>query len=258
MPWTSALVLFAAALAGGLLGPWIERRKDLHTIGLAFAIGTLLSVVVGHVLPETFAESSYAPLLVVGGYAAMLLLHQHVLRTDPCCGLHHSRHAGLPSFLALALCSLNDGLVLAADAARGVGSPLLWGMAIHEATAAFALLLLLREAIGPGWSRAKLGYLVAFAAVAPLALVGVGMLQDRVSWIPYVLAVSAGALLYVVSSNLVPRIEHDAASVRGPAALAFLLAVGISLALELGHAHAHGDDDGHGHTHAPGETHEHR
>jgi zinc transporter ZupT len=240
MPLLPALVLFAAASAGGLLGPRLERRRDLHAIGLAFAIGTLLTVVVAHVLPETFAHLDGAPLLVVAGYAGMLLLHQRVLRVDPCCDLHHARHAGIPSFLALALCSLNDGIVLAVDHERGLASPLLWGMALHEATAAFALLLLLREAVGDGRYGLKLAYVVAFALVAPLAMLTASHLEHRVAWIPVVMAISAGALLYVVSSNLVPRIEHEAGEQRGKVVIAFVVAVALNLALEGLHPHQHG------------------
>ena len=120
----AASILLAATLAGVLFAPVIARNRSLYSLGVAFAAGTLLTMVLAHVLPETMAQSAHAPVLFVLGFVAMLLLHQHVLRADPCCGHEHAQHAGLPSFVALSVCSFNDGVMLSQEAGHGLASGL--------------------------------------------------------------------------------------------------------------------------------------
>ena len=245
-----ALVLLLAALAGIGFAPALSRRPMLRAMAVAFTAGTLLTMILVHVLPEAMASVPAAPVPFVLGFVAMLLLHQHVLHADPCCGHEHTQHAGLPSFLALALCSVNDGFVLAFDADAGLRSPLLWGLAVHEALAGFALFVLLRE-VGVAATRI---YLLGFPFVAPAALLVAASLQGTFTWMAYVLAASGGALLYVVAGSLVPRVEHVAREKRAPVLAAFLLAVALNIGLELWHGahHDHGArDDAHSHGAAP-------
>ena len=61
----------ALALAGGVgvaLAPLLERNRALHSVGLAFAAGTLLSMILLHVMPEAMAHSEHAAifLLILG------------------------------------------------------------------------------------------------------------------------------------------------------------------------------------------------
>jgi zinc transporter ZupT len=237
MPLASAAVLLLAALFGIAWGPKIARSQTAYSLALAFAAGTLLTLVLVHVLPEAFHMHEQAPMLFVLGFVGMLLLHQHVLRADPCCGHEHAQHAGLPSFLALSLCSFNDGIVMSAD--HALASPLLWAMAIHEANAGFALWVLLRETAGPGTSWLRRAYLLGFALVAPSTLLLAVSLQETHTWMPLVLAASAGALLYVVAGSLVPRVEHIARGARAPVIATFLTAVLVNIGLQFLHAHEH-------------------
>ena len=109
-----------------MLAPVLAKRRVLHSICVAFAAGTLLTLVLAHVLPEAQAETQYATILFILGFVAMLLLQQRFLQADPCCGHEHSDRAGLPSFLAMALCSVNDGILVHGAMADGFASPLLW------------------------------------------------------------------------------------------------------------------------------------
>ena len=252
----AASILLLATLAGVLFAPVIARNRAMYSLGVAFAAGTLLTMVLAHVLPETMAQSAHAPVLFVLGFVAMLLLHQHVLRADPCCGHEHAQHAGLPSFVALTVCSFNDGIMLSHEAEHGLASPMLWAMAVHECNAGFALFVLLRETGGGTVRGVQRLYLLLFALTAPVTMLALHASQDQ-PWVPYVLAFSAGALLYVVAGSLVPRVEHVAREGRAPVISAFLAAVLVNVGLSLWHPHDHGHGlDGHGHHHHHGNGHD--
>ena len=236
-----ATAVFLAGVAGLALAPVLSRNDALRSAGLAFAAGTLLSMILLHVMPEAFAlEPERAAMLFVGGFVLMMVLHQSGLSADPCCGHEHVRRAGLPSFLALCLCSLNDGIVLSSDTERGLASPLLWAMCVHKAMATFALFVLLKE-VGL-WHRRAVGvlYMVGFLLVTPLSLFLAAELAAATEVWGMALALAAGALLYVVAGSLVPRVEHMAREGPGPVLTTFLIAVAINVGAEIITPHDHG------------------
>jgi len=234
------ILAIALALAGGVgvaLAPLLERNRRLHSVGLAFTAGTLLSMILLHVMPEAMAHSEHAAIFLLVGFAAMMVLHQRGLDADPCCGHEHVRHAGLPSYLALCLCSVNDAVVMSSDVDSGFGSPLFWALAIHKATAAFALLMLLRE-VGTRRRRTLALYMLGFLLVTPLALVLAAQLHDAIDLWASALALSAGALLYVIAGSFVPRVEHMAREHVAPVLSTFLVAVLVSVGVELAAPHS--------------------
>lgn len=235
-----AIAVFAAGVAGVCLAPLLSRNRALHSAGLAFAAGTLLSMILLHVVPHAFQRApDHAAVLIVVGFVSMMVLHQRALQADPCCGHEHARHAGLPSFLALCLCSLNDGVVLSSDVHRGLASPLLWAMCIHKAMASFALFMLLKE-VGL-WHRRGIGvvYMAGFLVVTPISLLLAAQLAETTEIWGVALAVAAGALLYVVAGSLVPRVEHLAREGLGPVFTTFLAAIAINVAAEVITPHDH-------------------
>ena len=248
-----ASALLLAACAGIAVAPLLARTPMLYRLGVAFAAGTLLTLTLAHVLPEALAAASQAGTLFVVGFVVMMLLQQHVLEADPCCGHQLGRHAALPSFLAMSLCSFNDGILVYADAERGFASPLVWAMVLHKITSSFALVVLLREvATLSTLTRATL--FTVFVLVTPLAMVLASELAAMAPVMPYLLALSGGALFYVIGSSLVPRVEHGARV--GKAVLtAFLAGVLLNVAIEVFAPHAHGPGHSHPHAHTEGPVH---
>jgi zinc transporter ZupT len=238
-----AIFLAAASFAGFLLVPWLDRNPTWRAAGTAFAAGTLLTIVLAHLLPEAMHDAPQAPATFVVGFVAMMLLHQHVLKADPCCGHEHQAHAGWPSYAAMALCSFNDGIVSAPSALEhGIAAPTLWGMAIHKITSSFALVMLLRGLGSAGRTIGGAVSMAAFSLITPATLLGASAFEGWRQPMAYVLAASGGALLYVVAGSMVPRVEHVARERRGPILAAFLLGVLGTVVfglLEHGHpAHA--------------------
>ncbi len=243
-----AVAVALAGVAGIGLAPLLARKQALPSLGIAFATGTLLSMILIHVVPEAMELSGGgAPLMLVVGFAGMMLLHQRGLQADPCCGHEHIRHAGLPSFVAMCLCSINDGIVLYSDVDRGFASPLLWAMCVHKATAAFALFVLLK-AVGAWRTRwVAAAYMVGFLAVTPASLLLASQLAQFTAIWGYALALSAGALLYVVAGSLVPRVEHLARQGAAPVLTTFFVAVLVNVGAQMlaphdSSAHSHGPE----------------
>jgi zinc transporter ZupT len=251
MLFAIAVALAAAGGVGIFLAPVLAKRRVLHSICVAFAAGTLLTMVLVHVLPEAQAETRYATILFVLGFVAMLLLQQRVLQADPCCGHEHTERAGLPSFLAMALCSINDGILVHGAAESAFASPLLWALLAHRMTASFSLSMLLKEIEGHHsphdhrLSEHRL-YLAIFVLLTPIVFLLSSQLTFFTPWVPHVMALAGGALLYVLAASLVPRVEHVAVEDKAPVLITFLLAVLLNIGLAtLGDSeHEHGTTDG--------------
>lgn len=236
-----ALILAAASFLGFLFVPWLSRNARLHAAGTAFAAGTLLTIIIMHLLPEAMETTPRAPMLFVLGFVGMMLIHQHVLKADPCCGHEHVAHAGWPSYGAMALCSFNDGIVTHGASSQGIASPLLWAMAIHKITSSFALVMLLRGLGAAGRSIGGATSMIVFSLITPATMLAAGSLEVVAAYVGYVLAVSGGMLLYVIAGSMVPRVEHVAREGRAPVIGAFLVGVLVTIGFEQlgGHTHAH-------------------
>ena len=232
--------IVAAGVCGIGLVPLLARRPGFHAAGIGFAAGTLLTMVLLHVLPEALELSEHAALFFLAGFVVMMTVQQKVLKADPCCGHDHSNYAGIPSFLALALCSLNDGVILSSDVSEGLASHLFWAMAFHKALTAFALVVFLREvgALKRSWMTAL--YLGGFLLVTPIALVLATQLESAAPWRGFLLGIASGALLYVIASSFVPRVEHMAQEHSTPVFLVFLVAVVANAGIHIAMAHEHG------------------
>ncbi len=256
MIWAMATILTVSSLAGILLAPSLVRQENVRRLSLAFATGTLLAVVTAHVMPESLS-GEHGALFFLLGFVGMMLLHQHVLKSDPCCGHNHIQHAGLPSFLALGLCALNDGILLIGDAEAGLSSPLLWSLAAHKATAGFALFLLLREISKQDVKRRTL-YLGAYILISPLTFILGGELGGELAgYMPQVLGIAGGALLYAVAGSMVPQVEHMARESFGPILGSFLLGIALTVGMTLVVPHVHGGGHSHGKTAPEAHSHEH-
>jgi zinc transporter ZupT len=251
MMWTLLTAITVAGLAGVLLAPYLARRQGLREHCIAFAAGVLLTVIVAHVVPESIKTNhEMGGALILLGFVAMMFLQQKVLKADPCCGHEHAKHAGLPSYLAMVACSINDGVLLhgdshahgaaaAADAATGPSQALLWAMCGHKFTASFALWMLLGETSAGLRTSMRYAYMLLFVLITPAVIVLSHQLHFLESWMPHIVAAGAGALLYVVCGGLIPRVEHIAQERRGGVLMTFLVAAGITIAVELIAPHHH-------------------
>jgi zinc transporter ZupT len=243
---TLVIALLAAGLGGVFLAPVLAGRPGLRAHCTSFAAGILLAVILAHVIPETLdADPTYGGAIILVGFIAMMFLQQKVLKADPCCGHEHAKHAGLPSYLALVACSINDGMIL--SSIPGPEDGLFWAMFGHKLTACFALVLLLRET-SAGLSTAMRNlYMILFVSITPAVILLADQLNFLKDYIPYVVGLGAGSLLYVICGGMIPRVEHSAQEGRKWVLAAFLLGAATMITVQLLDPHDHGAHAGHSH-----------
>lgn len=231
----TVIALVAAGLAGVFLAPALAKRPGFQAHCTAFAAGVLLTVIITHVIPASLGEDyQYGGALILGGFVGMMLLQQKVLQADPCCGHEHARHAGLPSYLAMVVCSVNDGIILT-SLRDSVEIPLLWAMCAHKFTSSFALVMLLRETSGSAKGAPWL-FLLVFVLITP-AVVLAGELEVLQSPLHYLVPLGAGALLYVICGGMVPRVEHLAQEGQQRVLPTFIMGAVITIMVEFSVPH---------------------
>ncbi|MDR4484354.1 MAG: ZIP family metal transporter [Nitrospirales bacterium] len=226
--------LFAAGVTTA--GLYVIRRFETWgqhnaTYFSCFAAGVLISVSFLHIIPHAFQMNEQAPLYLLAGYLAFHLInrfiHAYVCDSTP------DNAIGLIPLLGIGLHSTLDGVVYAITFSVSVLTGMLAGigMVLHEFPEGIVTyVLLLRGGFTP-----RKAWLLAFLAAAittplgTLASIPIIHQIDRMV-LGALLAVSAGALVYVGATHLLPLAERE----ERPYSLAamgggVLVAVGIIL-----------------------------
>lgn len=221
----------------------------LYPLAVAFFAGFVFSTLV----PDALTHSSTSFLAFAGGVAVMGLLSRFVFKRDPCCEAGHDhRGFGAMSLVAMAVCSLNDGILI------GLLNPewfsgLNIGMIIHKVTSSFAIAQVLKATRFRGWGLAVFG--IGYTLISPASfLFAQGPLARNLPDVEEVLAFSAGLLVYVTVTSLIP---HARAIIkrRPRTAYGFVMAFLVSISLGFWHTSLHERMEkegasGHSHNHA--------
>lgn len=249
------------ALAAAL---WVSHRS-LARWGerlLGVASGFLATLSLTHLLPEAFESEAADPhtlgLVMLGTLFAFVLpglasghAHAHGHRVA-----EHRSDAGA-LLTGAALHNIVDGTLVAAafmtDARAG------WlaaaAVLVHEIPQQIGYAIVLKNC---GFSERKTVACLAALALAALlgGVLGCGAVGMSVELLPYLLAASSVAFLYITFSALLPEVLH-AALEKGTAGarlqVAVSLAAGAVLSMGLlgvGHGHEHDFPHAHGHDHA--------
>lgn len=203
---------------GGVLALFM-RRPSSRTLGmmLGFAAGIMLVIVFLELLPEGLETGFVYPVLgLVFGIVSLLLLdehfaHHHFISEE----VHHPTYAkkGVLIATGVALHNVPEGLAIGAGfaASASLGMTLAILITLHNTPEGLAAAMPLRS----GGSRP--GRIVLTTVVAGLPMgVGamVGGLLGAIS--PFMLGLSlgfaAGAMLYIISDELIPDVYRLASS----------------------------------------------
>lgn len=205
----------------------------LYPLAVAFFAGFVFSTLV----PDALTHSTGSFLAFAGGVVVMGLLSRFVFKRDPCCEAGHDhRGFGAMSLVAMAVCSLNDGILIGLldpDWFSGLNI----GMMIHKVTSSFAIAQVLKATRFRGRGLAVFG--VAYTLISPASfLFAQGPLARNLPDVEAVLAFSAGLLVYVTVTSLIP---HARAIIkrRPNTAYGFVLAFLVSIALGFWHTALH-------------------
>ncbi len=188
--------------------PW-ARARSVHFIG--FAGGMLLTVSLLHIIPKAIGQTAAAPALLLAGFLVLYLLNG-LLRVFLCKGENEAAPIGLVPMLGIGLHSFIDGfiysVVFSVSLFTGVLAAV--GMVLHELPEGIVVYVALQRGRYEG-RRAWVYAFLAAGATTPLgALLAYPIVKDLSGAVlGGMLAVSAGALLYVAASHLLPQLDEE-------------------------------------------------
>ncbi len=188
---------------------WGKRNMVYFT---SFASGVLISVSFMHIIPESIEMNKNAPIFLLVGFFSLYLINRF-LKVFVCHGGKCDERAfGIIPALGIGFHSFIDGVIYSITFSVSVltGSLAALGMILHEFPEGIVTYLLLVKA---GFNKRKSSF-YAFLAAAFTTPLGV-----FVSW-PFIknltdpilgilLSLSAGALIYVGATHLLPEVEKE-------------------------------------------------
>lgn len=215
--WAAALLSVVAVSLVSLVSLFLiglaERPVAVFVL-VSLAVGAMFGNVALHLLPESFATpSAWNSFGILAGIFLLFLVekylwwrhHHHV----PDCE-HDPQPLGYLNLAADGLHNFIDGFLIGASyqASLPIGLATTIAVVLHEIPQEIGDYAILIHA---GMSRVKALMLnlisASLAIVGTLAALGLGQLVDRLP--EFVLPVTAGTLLYVAGSDLVPELHKE-------------------------------------------------
>jgi len=215
--WTALATSTLAALVTSLGIYTIRRYADWGhrntTYFICFAAGVLISASFLHIIPKSLAMNPQAPVWLLVGFFAMHLFNRFV--TAFVCEKDPDRKdyaLGIVPMLGIGFHSFIDGVIysIAFTVSILTGYLATLGMVLHEFPEGIITYLLLVRG-GFGERRSMFLAFLAAAATTPLGmLVSYPLISaiDRHT-LGALLSLSAGALVYVGATHLLPRAEQE-------------------------------------------------
>lgn len=200
---------------------------------MSFAAGVLITVSIMHILPEAYTMNNNAPLFVLIGYWSLHILnhilHQYKIPKHEEVELS----LGLVPMIGIGIHSFIDGVIYSVTFNVSIFTGILAaiGMVLHEFPEGIVTYLLLKRG---GFKRKKavIWSLISAAFSTPLGTIISFPFINTInqSALGLLLAFSAGALLYVGATHLIPAMqEEDGKNTLISLALGILVAVIIIL-----------------------------
>jgi zinc transporter ZupT len=188
---------------------WARRNT---TYFACFAAGVLVAVSFLHIVPKSFAMNEQAPAYLFAGYLLMHVFNRF-FTAYVCDKPQMAEYAlGLVPLLGIGFHSFLDGVVYSIGFSVSVftGALVALGMVLHEFPEGVVTYTLL---VRSGFTRQRafaLAFLAA-AATTPLGTVASYPFVSQIdqSLLGLLLALSAGALIYVGATHLLPRAETE-------------------------------------------------
>jgi zinc transporter ZupT len=233
--WTA---LGASSLAAIVttIGIYVIRRferwgRENTIYFICFAAGVLISVSFLHIIPKAFSMNANSPAYLFAGYISLHLFNRFI-NAFVCDKNYDEQYGiGLIPMLGIGFHSFIDGIIYSITFTVSIFTGILaaTGMVLHEfPEGIITYLLLIRAGFQAGTS-----LLLAFLAAAVTTPLGMLVSYPYVSKIDKpilgaLLAFSAGALIYVGATHLLPQAEceHKKYSL-------FALGAGVAVALAI-------------------------
>ena len=216
---TFAAVILASFLACAVttIGIYVISKyeqwgREHSAYFMSFAAGVLISVSFMHIIPKSFEMNSTAPMFLLAGFLAIYLSNRF-LNLYICHKYECADYAvGVVPMLGIGFHSFIDGVIysVAFNVSIFTGVLAAIGMILHEFPEGIVTFVLLERG---GFSRRKSANYAFLAAAlsTPLGtLVSYPFISNiKQSTLGILLAISAGALVYVGASHLLPAVEKE-------------------------------------------------
>jgi zinc and cadmium transporter len=214
-----SMAFLASVIAGAVTTAGIfairrfeEWARQNVTYFACFAAGVLISVSFLHIVPTALAMNSQAPIYLFAGYLFMLMFNRF-LTAYVCDKPQTAEFAlGLVPLVGIGFHSFLDGIVysISFSVSMLTGAIVALGMVLHEFPEGIVTYTLLLRS---GFSERR-SFLLAFISAALTTPLGTFVSYPFISQIGppllgLLLAFSAGALIYVGATHLLPRAERE-------------------------------------------------
>lgn len=179
---------------------------------VSFAAGLLISVSFLRIIPKSIAMTGHAPTLLLVGFLVFFLsdhfLHMYVCNSEEC----NDRLEGIIPMLGIAIHSSVDGVIYAVlfNVSVLTGALAAIGMVLHEFPEGIIVFVLLQRGGVSGTKAVVWAFLAAALSTPVGALIAypfIARLSPPV--LGAMLAISAGALIYVSASHLLPIVTEE-------------------------------------------------
>jgi len=214
--WAVLLASFLACAVTTIgivvIGRYEKWGTDNTAYFMSFAAGVLISVSFIHIIPKSFAMNTSAPLFLLAGFLALhffnRFLQAYVCQEYECENLT----LGIIPMLGVGLHSFLDGVIYSVTFNVSIFTGILAaiGMVLHEFPEGIVTFLLLKRG---GFDKKKSTWFAFLAAAisTPLGTLFSYPFIEKIerSTLGILLAFSAGALVYVGASHLLPAVERE-------------------------------------------------
>ncbi|MFA6080097.1 MAG: ZIP family metal transporter [Candidatus Gracilibacteria bacterium] len=210
--------LFIISSTGLVIHLWREIPERLLHLLVALGGGTMLSVALVHILPESLETNPVAIYAFIGGFIAIYLIeelltphhHDHThgdhTHEDP---HEHLHHVIIVSWIAILLHTIFDGVGIRAGMSLSpvLGVSILTGVAIHQIPVSLSLASLLRQSHFQIKTQIILLLIFAFAAPLGYLLSDIFIPSKNIFFVGLLTAFAGGSLLYVSNVEFLPMIH---------------------------------------------------
>jgi zinc transporter ZupT len=186
--------------------------KEHSAYFMSFAAGVLISVSFMHIIPKSFQMNTATPAFLLAGFLGIYLTNR-LVKMYVCHESECTDYAvGIIPMLGIGFHSFIDGIIYSVTFNVGIFTGVLTavGMILHEFPEGIVTFVLLERG---GFSRKKaIGYAFLAAAIStPLGTLISYPFVNTIgqSSLGVLLALSAGALVYVGASHLLPAVESE-------------------------------------------------
>jgi zinc and cadmium transporter len=226
---TSLLACSVTMIGIYMIRKYEEWGKKSVAYFMCFASGVLISVSFLHIVPESFEMNTNAPIFLLAGYLFLHLTNRFF--SGYVCDKLGSIESSLGpvASLGIGFHSFVDGIVYSVTFSVSIltGALAAFGLVLHEFPEGVVTFLFLR-ASGLDEKKSTIYAIIAAAITTPLGtLISyplIGSLEK--STLGALLAFSAGALIYVGATHLLPEAEKE-----GKKYSLLTLAIGILVAI---------------------------